>query len=128
MDSKTVLDPEDDVAHVKLGGKWRMPTDAEWAELRNTNNCDWLWTTINGVNGRLVTSKKTGNSIFLPAAGYRNGDNLNRAGSNGRYWSSTLNMDFPYRAWYVGFYSGDVGRGDNNYRFHGQSVRPVSEY
>lgn len=126
VDSKTVLDPEDDVAHVKLGGKWRMPTDAEWTELRKTNNCDWVWTTINGVNGMLVTSKKTGNSIFLPAGGFRHGDMLFNAGSYGRYWSSSLITDRPYDALVVYFNSDNVTRGSNS-RFCGRSVRPVSE-
>lgn len=126
VDNKTVLDPEDDVAHVKLGGKWRMPTDAEWTELRDTNNCDWAWTTINGVNGRLVTSKKTGNSIFLPAAGYRDNGNLGNAGFLGGYWSSSLRTDGPLGAWYVSFLSADVIR-TNYYRYYGRSVRPVSE-
>ena len=40
---KTVLDPEDDAAHVNWGGSWRMPTQAEWWELINC--CTWTWTT-----------------------------------------------------------------------------------
>ena len=63
VDNKTVLDLEDDVAHVKWGGSWRMPTRAEQEELRN--NCTWTWTTQNAVNGYKVTSKTNGNSIFL---------------------------------------------------------------
>ncbi|MGM9818180.1 MAG: hypothetical protein ACI30B_04270, partial [Paludibacteraceae bacterium] len=57
-DGKTVLDLEDDAAAVKLGGKWRMPTDAEWTELRE--NCEWTLTSDyngTGVAGRIVTSK-----------------------------------------------------------------------
>ena len=126
LDNKTVLDPEDDVAHVKLGGKWRMPTDAEWTELRNTENCTWAWTTLNGVNGYIVFSKKTGNSIFLPAAGYRNDDDFDSAGSGGYYWSSSLVTVGPSDACYVYFTSGDVC-GIDCYRCDGQSVRPVSE-
>ena len=57
-DNKTVLNPEDDVAHVKLGGKWRMPTRDEIDELKN--NCTSEWTTLNGVAGRKFTSKKVG--------------------------------------------------------------------
>lgn len=123
VDNKTVLDPEDDVAHVTLGGNWRMPTDEEWTELRT--KCTWTWTTQNGVNGRLVTASN-GNSIFLPAAGYRLDTNLGSVGSGGYYWSSSLSTDSPYRAWYVGFGSGSAD-GFNNYRHYGQSVRPVSE-
>ena len=128
VDNKTVLDPEDDVAHVNLGGKWRMPTDAEWTELRE--QCTW---TDNykgmGVAGRIVTSKKTGytdKSIFLPAAGYRNGADLYSAGSLGYYWSSSLYSGYPRRARDVGFNSGDVDiRSD--FRYNGFSVRPVLE-
>ena len=126
VDNKTVLEPEDDVAHVKLGRKWRMPTDAEWTELRT--KCTWTWVTNyngSGINGRLVKATN-GNSIFLPAAGFRNDTNLYLAGSNGLYWSSSLSSDAPYNAWYVYFYSDDVSRryGSRNI---GQSVRPVSE-
>ena len=121
-DGKITLDPEDDAAAVKWGGKWRMPTDAGWEELMN--NCTWTWTTLNGVNGYEVTSKTNGNSIFLPAAGRRNNDNLDNAGNDGRYWSSSLYLFYPSRACYVYFSSDTVGR-YGWYRDNGLSVRPV---
>ena len=76
LDNKTVLDQEDDVASVKLGGKWRMPTDTEWTELRT--KCTWAWTdnySGTGVKGRVVTGTN-GKSIFLPAAGSRDDSGL----------------------------------------------------
>ena len=121
-DGKTTLAPEDDAAAVNWGGKWRMPTDAEWTELRN--KCTWKWKTMNGVKGYKVKSKTNGNSIFLPAAGYRFDDYLDHAGYDGYYWSSSLNTDSPYYAWYVDFLSGNVDR-NYNYRYDGLSVRPV---
>ena len=121
VDDKTTLDPEDDAATVNLAGTWRMPTDAEWTELRT--NCTWTWTTQNGVNGRLVTASN-GNSIFLPAAGYRDDTSLSSVGSSGFYWSSSLNTDYPDLAWSVYFDSSDVGR-DYYCRYGGHSVRPV---
>ena len=121
VDNKTVLDPEDDVAHVKWGGNWRMPTDAEIKELRE--NCIWKWTTQNGKNGYKVTSKKNGNSIFLPAAGCRSDSSLSDAGSGGYYWSSSLISSYPYYAYYVYFDSSYVNR--YYYRYYGLSVRPV---
>ena len=127
VDNKTVLEPEDDVASVKLGGEWRMPTDAEWTELRT--KCTWTWTTNyngTGVKGQIVTATN-GNSIFLPAAGYRRDTKLYDAGSYGYYWSSSLNTDKPSIAWYVNINSGTVRRRDYGYRSYGQSVRPVSE-
>ncbi len=125
-DNKTVLDPEDDVAHVKLGGKWRMPTYAEWTELMNRDNCTWTWTTQNGVKGYKVTSEKNGNSIFLPAAGCRIYSGLGNAGSGGYYWSSSLGPDYPDNAYYFRFHS-DIVYTATNLRYFGQSVRPVSE-
>ncbi|MGM9792353.1 MAG: hypothetical protein ACI3Y4_08155 [Candidatus Cryptobacteroides sp.] len=124
VDNKTTLEASDDAATVNLGEKWRMPTDAEWTELRK--NCTWNWTTLNGIDGYMVASKTNGNSIFLPAAGYRRSDDLYDVGSYGSYWSSSLNTGSPDLAFLVYFYSDFVVRG-NDYRYYGQSVRPVSE-
>ena len=117
-------DYEDDAARANWGGTWRMPTNAEFEEL--INNCNSEWTTLNGVKGRKFTSKKNGNSIFMPAAGYRNDTNLSNVGSGGYYWSSSLNTDYPDYAWRVGFNSDNVYR-SYIYRYLGRSVRPVSE-
>lgn len=125
-DNKTEFsdyDYADDAARAKLGGKWRMPTDAEWTALRT--QCTWTWRTQNGINGRLVTAPN-GNSIFLPAAGDRSNTYLGNAGSNGLYWSSSLDTGHPYRAWNVLFNSDSVYR-DGNLSCYGFSVRPVSE-
>ena len=122
-DNKTVLELEDDVAHVKLGGVWRMPTKAEFDELRT--NCIWNWTTRSGVKGYVVTGSN-GNSIFLPAAGYRKDTGLVRAGSSGSYWSSSLYTGYPYCACSIGFGSSNVGW-DGMLRCDGHSVRPVTE-
>ena len=125
VDNKTVLDLEDDAAAVNWGGAWRMPTDAEWTELRD--NCTWTWTSNyngTGVAGRIVTSNINGNSIFLPAAGCRRNDDLIDAGDYGYYWSSSLDTGGPYYAWYVFFSSGLVNRGYYS-RYFGPSVRPV---
>ena len=123
VDNKTVLDPEDDVAHVKWGGSWRMPTNAELNEL--LNNCTWEWTTLNGVNGYTVTGPN-GNSIFLPAAGYRYGTGVYNRGSHGYYWSSSLDSDDGNYACGLYFGSGFYDWYFNN-RYYGLSVRPVSE-
>ena len=125
IDNKTVFESVDDAAYKSLGGAWRMPTDAEWTELRE--QCTWTWTTQNGVNGYKVTSKKSGytnNSIFLPAAGYRGDSLFDDAGSDGYYWSSSLNTDGPYSAWGVYFDSSYVLRSDSS-RDSGLTVRPV---
>jgi len=130
IDNKTVLDPEDDVAHVKWGGSWRMPTIEELDELHNS--CTWTWyssgnTEFNGVAGYKLTSNKSGYTdrfIFLPAAGCRYGTSLSNAGECGYYWSSSLLTDYPSGAWWLYFYSGHHSTGDY-YRFFGLTVRPV---
>ena len=122
-DNKTTLDPADDAAHVNWGGDWRMPTDAEWTELRE--QCTWTWTTQSGVNGYQVSSKTNSNSIFLPAAGCRDAD-LNNAGSIGYYWSASLNDYYPCNTWCINFGSAYHDRGYNS-RYFGFSVRPVKE-
>ena len=119
-DKKTILELQDDAAHMCWGGDWRMPTDAEFNELKD--NCTWTWTTQNGVNGYKVTSKTNGNSIFLPAAGYRYDSDLNYAGSSGCYRSSSLNTSGAY---YLYFSSSEVSSYSDSRRYGGHSVRPV---
>ena len=126
-DDKTVLDPEDDAAHVMLGGGWRMPTVNEEIEL--INNCTSEWTTVNGVYGRRFTSNRDGftdRSIFLPTAGFRNALSLTYLGSRGYYWSSSSNPTMPDRAHDLYFASDFVRWGSNGGpRSQGRSVRPV---
>lgn len=130
-DNKTILDLEDDAAHVFLGADWRMPTIAEWEELKD--NCTWTWTenyNDTGVAGQIVTSKKTGytdKSIFLPATGYRANDQYKYAGSEGFYWSSSLYTHWPSSAYHMHFDKYfDSERGFAYYgRFYGLSMRPV---
>ena len=94
IDNKTRLEPQDDAAHVTLGGKWRMPTNDEWRELRTS--CDWSPITQNGVRGMMVSSKKTGKSIFLPYGGGLRRPDLDTftqqydAGEAGYYWIPLL--------------------------------------
>ena len=124
VDKKNVLDLEDDVAHVKWGGSWRMPTLDELKELKNS--CSWQWTTQNGVNGYCVTGPN-GNSIFLPAAGYRGGTDFDYSGRNGKYWSSSLYRRYSRYAYDLGFGSGGYGLYNNFDRYNGLSVRPVCD-
>ena len=133
-DNKLVLEPEDDAAHVILGGTWRMPAWDECARL--VSRCTWTWTKIGGVNGCKVTASN-GNSIFLPAAGYRSGSVPNAsAGSVGHYWTTRLQLpepsgvqpltDSPVQLY---FSSGgqDYGYSSSYTRIHGLTIRPVTE-
>jgi hypothetical protein len=123
VDNKTTLELSDDAAHANWGGSWRMPTTEEQQEL--IYNCTWIWTTQNGVNGYKVTGSN-GNSIFLPAAGYRRNSDLYGAGGFGHYWSSSLYTDDPGNAYVLYFYS-DYVYWSLNGRYYGHSVRPVCQ-
>ena len=121
--SSGVLAPSHDAAHVKWGGAWRMPTKQEFDGLNN--NCDWTWTTQNGVNGYAVRGRGAyaSNSIFLPAAGYGDGSSLRSSGWGGGYWSSVPSSGSD-DAYELGFGSGYHST-HYYYRYYGQSVRPV---
>lgn len=112
---------EYDVAHVRMGGSWRMPTVEQLEEL--VKHCKWQWTELNGVKGQLATGPN-GGQIFLPAAGCRWSDDLYDAGFGGYYWSSSLNPYDDYYAYSLYFNSGSWYWGESN-RNYGCTVRAV---
>lgn len=124
VDNKRTLDYEDDAARAYRGGSWRMPTDAEWTELRT--KCTWTYTTQKGVKGYKVTSNRNGNSIFLPAAGHRVNSNIYYENSYGYYWSSSLYANLPENGVTIDFTSTLV-HGSSCYRCCGLSIRPVCQ-
>lgn len=143
VDGKTVLDPEDDAAHVALGGKWRMPTKEEWDELLDGCTSEFVrnaWVFhIDGVmysgHARRFTSKTNGNSILLPIAGYFfNTECYAQYGTQGSYWSSTLVPSHiegtyeyaPGEAYYLSLYGSDTDVRKMD-RFEGISIRPVMD-
>ena len=123
-DNKTVLESEDDAATANWGSGWRMPTLQEIKDLYNSAYTTTEWVTVNGVKGRKITSKSNGNSIFLPAAGYRYDTALLYEGFYGDYWSRELDASDSYNAYNLYFYPGGV---DTNYytRSDGLCVRAV---
>ncbi len=123
-DNKTVLDLEDDAAHANWGGSWRMPTDAEWAELRS--ECRWRYQIINSSLNKYgyEVIGPNGNSIFLPAAGFRYSTYLNTDPDYSYYWSSSRSTDSPYKAYCLRF---EVVSRDYEERCWGLSVRPVKD-
>ena len=126
-ENKTTLDPEDDVAHVKWGGSWRMPTKAELDEL--VTSCTWTWTSLIGVEGCRITSDKKGytdRSIFLPASfsalfglGYYGVYRCNSLSSNSCTWC----IDFGHTTSDEEYF--EVNLLDVWKRYSGFSVRPV---
>ena len=113
-DTLTTLEPEDDVAHVKWGGNWRMPSKDEFLELMDTLNCDWIYTSMNGMTGYKIESKKNGNSIFMPESSDSHGC------GGGLYWANCIEPDLAAAApnlyfnhamnrFYINTYIRDVG-------------------
>ena len=125
-DDLTELDASDDVATAKWGSEWQMPSQAQFQELINSNNTTTTWTQQSGVNGRLIKSKKNGNSIFLPAAGNKESKLLNDQGAKGYYWSRSLGTSSSDGSGLY-FYSNVIGTDCDIdlARYMGLSVRPV---
>jgi len=133
VDNKTTLDTADDVARQKWGGMWRIPTYNELDEL--CSQCTWSLKTQNGIFGYSVTSKKNGQSIFLPASGWYRDSSNSIEGSDGYYWSSSLNSSYPLNAYCLMFLDGWDGafivggpfsdKLENQNRCNGMCIRAV---
>ena len=110
-----------DVARVKWGGSWRMPSKEEFEELMNYSTICW-GSNQNGINGTKIISKINGNSIFFPDNVYTEG----RERGDGYYWSSTPEYSrYNYCAYGLLFYYG--GHKMSSFaRKGGVGVRPVS--
>ena len=123
-DGFTVLESEDDVATAKWSSFCRMPSSVEMQELYD--ECEWTWTNDTlDASGYLVTGPN-GNTIFLPASGYRcyNYDNLTNHGTNGYYWASTALTRTDYYSDSMVFDSDRVYP-SSHYRYNGFTVRAV---
>ena len=104
---------------------WRVPTYMDMSTLTDGDNVVSVWKEQNGVAGRRFVDAQTENSIFIPAAGYRNNSDGTQAnqGSNGHYWLSTAHVS-TY-AYFLGFNSASSNPSiDNNFGY-GFSVRCV---
>lgn len=127
VDNKFTLELRDDAAYANWGGTWRMPTKEEFQEL--VDNCTWIWTAVNGIDGYKIVSDLNGNSIFLPAAGERSSETAFKVGDNnggnfGYYWSSSLVENDSCYSRYLAFNSNFFNMA-SSFRPIGHSVRPV---
>ena len=136
-----VLEPGDDAATVNLGEGWRMPTRADWDELRLKGI--WSKEVLNGVPGYRVRLRASGESIlFLPAAGFYRSAQLNEADADistdasgtatwhkaqCHYWTSELRNDYCPNAYYYGMDDSGYGNFFTAYRSYGMSVRAVRD-
>lgn len=117
-----IANTEYDVAHVKWGGSWVMPSHDQQMELISL--CTYTWTSINGVIGGELTGPN-GCTIFFPAAGFADLDGVYHYTGDGNYWSSTQNPMYSYFTYHLGFDSYNVLWGSFNHS-RGLSVRPVT--
>ncbi len=122
VDNKKELEPADDAAQANWGLSWQMPTKAQQDELHE--HCSWQWTTMNGVNGYLGTGP-SGKTLFLPAAGYKDGTRIVSEGEFGYYWSHSLFYGMSLYAYNQLFFSGSNPGWDKQDRSFGLSIRPV---
>lgn len=138
VDNKTILDIEDDVAHIRMGDNWRIPTVEEWKEL--ISRCTWDYVYINNdplkFAGYKIHSKVPGfeeNWIFLPVNGYVEWIDSQSAymyhPDACYYWSSSLVSSGSYSSTDAYKLTGHSGGPKiiRHTRCYGLGVRPVSE-
>lgn len=119
-----ISNTSNDVAKIKWGGTWRMPSIQDMKVL--VDSCQWQWTNQDGQPGYLVTSRKTGftdKSIFLPAAGYQDGTYYQMINSDTYYWTSSL---YNASDAYILHGTSAEAATDAMTRFYGLFVRPVT--
>ena len=122
-----VLAKECDAAAQIMGDDWRTPTQSDFQELIDNTNSEWIKNfNGSGVNGRKFTSKTNGNSIFIPASGFRLNSLFRHQGSISSVWSSSLDPAYYGSAWclYFDWYDINDGYGD---RSRGRCVRGVKD-
>ena len=125
-DDKKLLELADDAASVNWCECWQMPTNDQFYELVHSDNTTYEWTTENGVTGVRITSKRNGESIFLPASGDYNDTKNSTVGTQGHYWTRSLNTGKSYAASHYQFNSNIKPQGYSDFsRYMGLSVRPV---
>lgn len=134
-DNTTTLDSSDDVAHIKWGGNWRMPTEKEFRELKE--ECLWEREVVNNKNCFKATGPN-GNFIYFPAAGsygatlsadgWYNDSKLFSAGIEAIYWTSTIGDHKGSAFCFSATCDNDLGVllwVVSPWRFCGNSIRPV---
>lgn len=129
-DGKLTLEDEDDAVIQKLGNGWRTPTLADFRELTNQKYTTIEKTTLNGVAGYQITSKKNKKSIFIPCAGFKNSEKpQTRAISDDEEVAVCMTNlrridNMVYNAWTFAFQQDRIGRYGKR-RPDGISIRPV---
>lgn len=129
-DGKLTLEDEDDAVIQKLGNGWRTPTLADFRELTNQKYTTIEKTTLNGVAGYQITSKKNKKSIFIPCAGFKNSEKpQTRFISDDEEVAVCMTNlrridNMVFNAWTFAFQNDRIGRYGKR-RPDGISIRPV---
>ena len=118
-----------DVAKVKWGNKWHMPTDTEMQELIDA--CNWSWVEEDdsvGVIGKWKTDETK--TIFFPVTGYREGEADPAEAAKGYYWTGSIVKNQTLYAKYLDFAKGSGSSATltmtNLKRYMGLAIRPVT--
>ena len=112
-----------------MNGVILLPDDwnSSYYSLRNTNTYDASYSS-NTISASQWNILEQHGAVFLPAAGRRNGTNVNDVSSRGGYWSATHNYDSNDANQGVYFIDSSLSTGAENNRNIGQSVRLVCYY
>ena len=123
VDLRSTLDYDDDAANANWGGKWHIPTKADFEEL--FNECTYEYMMYEGVNGYIFTGPN-GNTIFIPSTGTKEGTDYEEEYRAGYYWTSSLALENERYAYSFNFFQTSYINLDYDYRRHvGLSIRPV---
>ena len=128
-DGKLSLEDEDDAVIQKLGNGWRTPTLADFRELTNQKYTTIKKTTLNGVAGYQITSKKNKKSIFIPFAGFKNDKPQTREISSSEEVAICMTNqrridNQVFNCWTFAFEQDRIRRYGKR-RYDGISIRPV---
>ena len=128
-DGKLSLEDEDDAVIQKLGNGWRTPTLADFRELTNQKYTTIEKTTLNGVAGYKITSKKNKKSIFIPFAGFKNDKPQTREISSDETVAVCMTNqrridNQVFNCWTFAFEQDRIRRYGKR-RYDGISIRPV---
>ncbi len=124
VEGENISGTEYDLAHVKWGGKWQLPTSAQLLELKE--KCTWEHNVIiNNVIGSVATGPN-GNTLFFPYAGSRDGSSNPYFGEHTSLWASEafFNDVRNYKDMDINLPSGSF-QFDGCKSYCGQSIRPI---
>ena len=129
LDGKISLELEDDVAHVKWGGDWHIPTMEEFQELIDNCTFEWIWTNEDKKLRAYKITGTNGNSIIIPDAGYKKNEKY--VSDDFHYWSANLLMksipanNHATHVVCLSYNSNTEAELVGCYRYCGYPVRPV---